>query len=201
MLKAENKKAKSLKRSAGLGVRLAVRPTAGLLAAGLLLFSTGCAGKESHIVPNVTVPPAVQNSESIVPATESAATAVVTATAAPATVDALGKTIRSADHFEQYLRFANFRVFEEGDGTFVDGTVINSYPETLYCAVNIFFTANDGSENVIASGNMQSADGSFMLTLAPGENLLFASVLTDTVLTSSPFTLVFDSSVGVRPGH
>lgn len=84
--------------------------------------------------------------------------------------DALGKEIRDTEHFEQYLRFVNFRVFEEGDGTFVDGMVINSYPETLFCAVNIIFadTTEGGSEAFIASGSMQSADGSFMLKLEPG---------------------------------
>ena len=48
---------------------------------------------------------------------------------------------------------------------------------------------------------MQSADGSFMLKLEPGENLLFATVLTDTALTDKLFTLEFDASVGVQPGH
>ena len=117
--------------------------------------------------------------------------------------DALGKEIRDTEHFEQYLRFVNFHVFEEGDGTFVDGMVINSYPETLFCAVNIIFadTTEGGSEAFIASGSMQSADGSFMLKLEPGENLLFATVLTDTVLTDKPFTLEFDASVGVQPEH
>ena len=160
-------------------MRFALRLSAGLLAA-LVLSAAGCNDKAG------TYP---------------------TADAAPTGgimhYDALGKEIRGAEHFEQYLRFVNFRVFEEGDGTFVDGMVINSYPETLFCAVNIIFTdmTEGGSEAFIASGSIQSADGSFMLKLEPGENLLFATVLTDTALTDKPFTLEFDASVGVQPGH
>lgn len=81
----------------------------------------------------------------------------------------LGKEIRDTEHFEQYSDLITSR-FREGDGTFVDGMVINSYPETLFCAVNIIFadTTEGGSEAFIASGSMQSADGSFMLKLEPG---------------------------------
>ena len=45
----------------------------------------------------------------------------------------LEKKFATQEHFEQYLRFVNFRVFEEGDGTFVDGMVNkHATPETLF---------------------------------------------------------------------
>lgn len=183
-------------------MRFALRLSAGLLAA-LVLSAAGCNDKNSSIMPDVTLPPHGFRVDSAEPTAGTYPTTDAAPTGGIMHYDALGKEIRDAEHFEQYLRFVNFRVFEEGDGTFVDGMVINSYPETLFCAVNIIFadTTEGGSEAFIASGSMQSADGSFMLKLEPGENLLFATVLTDTALTDKPFTLEFDASVGVQPGH
>lgn len=189
-------------------MRFALRLSAGLLAA-LVLSAAGCNDKNSSIMPDVTLPPhgfrvdSTEPTAGTYPTVDAASTFDAAPTGGIMHYDALGKEIRDTEHFEQYLRFVNFRVFEEGDGTFVDGMVINSYPETLFCAVNIIFTdtTEGGSEAFIASGSMQSADGSFMLKLEPGENLLFATVLTDTALTDKPFTLEFDASVGVQPGH
>ena len=183
-------------------MRFALRLSAGLLAA-LVLSAAGCNDKNSRITPDVTLPPHGLRVDTAEPTAGAYPTADAAPTGGIMRYDALGKEIRDTEHFEQYLRFVNFRVFEEGDGTFVDGMVINSYPETLFCAVNIIFadTTEGGSEAFIASGSMQSADGSFMLKLEPGENLLFATVLTDTALTDKPFTLEFDASVGVQPGH
>lgn len=190
-------------------MRFALRLSAGLLAA-LVLLAAGCKGKNSSTMPDVTLPPhgfPADSTDSTAgtsyPTADAASTVDAVPTGGIVHYDALGKEIRGTEHFEQYLQFANFRVFEEGDGTFVDGMVINSYPETLFCAVNIIFTdtMEGGSGAFIASGSMQSADGSFMLKLEPGENLLFATVLTDTALTDKPFTLEFDASVGVQPGH
>ena len=178
-------------------MRFALRLSAGLLAA-LVLSAAGCNDKNSSIMPDVTLPPHGFRVDSAEPTAGTYPTADAAPTGGIMHYDALGKEIRDTEHFEQYLQFVNFRVFEEGDGTFVDG-----YPETLFCAVNIIFadTTEGGSEAFIASGSMQSADGSFMLKLEPGENLLFATVLTDTALTDKPFTLEFDASVGVQPGH
>lgn len=119
-------------------MRFALRLSAGLLAA-LVLSAAGCNDKNSSIMPDVTLPPHGFRVDSAEPTAGTYPTADAAPTGGIMRYDALGKEIRDKEHFEQYLRFVNFRVFEEGDGTFVDGMVINSYPETLFCAVNIIF--------------------------------------------------------------
>ena len=112
----------------------------GCMRFALRLFSAaGCNDKNPSIMPDVTLPPHGFRADSAEPTAGTYPTADAAPTGGIMHYDALGKEIRDTEHFEQYLRFVNFRVFEEGDGTFVDGMVINSYPETLFCAVNIIF--------------------------------------------------------------
>lgn len=118
-------------------MRFALRLSAGLLAA-LVLSAAGCNDKNSSIMPDVTLPPHGFRVDSAEPTAGTYPTADAAPTGGIMRYDALGKEIRDTEHFEQYLRFVNFRVFEEGDGTFVDGMVINSYPETLLCCEHNF---------------------------------------------------------------
>ena len=50
-----------------------------------------------------------------------------------------------------------------------------------------------------AAAQLQTRDGNYLLVLAPGENVVFAHILTDMTLMDKEFTLEFDTSVGVHP--
>lgn len=111
--------------------------------------------------------------------------------------DALGNSILGSDHYRRYVQFENVRVYEAHDGTFLDCYVVNSYPETLTCAVKVVFKDENGE--LLAEANLQNPDGSFLLTLENGRTPLYATILTDTVLTDKEFELIFDESVPVAP--
>ncbi len=111
--------------------------------------------------------------------------------------DALGNPIIGSDHFQQYLRFENIRVFEAHGDTFLDGYVVNSYPEALNCAVWIEFY--DENEVLIASAGIQGPDGSFMLSLENGRTPIFASIPADETITDREFVLRFDEDMPAAP--
>lgn len=113
------------------------------------------------------------------------------------TVDAMGSVITGAEHFYRYIRFTDLIVYEEDGDTFLDGMVENSYAEPLVCAVDIVYRDEGGGE--IARAQLQTRDGNYMLILAPGENVVFAHILTDMSLVSMEYTLEFDTTAGVHP--
>lgn len=173
-----------------------IKSTALFLTFGMALTLLGCTNVTPRLETGIT--PAPMSSASPVP------TEMPTETPDPSSsfggigsVDALGSIIRDAEHFQQYLQFISIRVYEEGDDTFVDCSVINSYPELIVCAVAIRFFDENGAE--IASGSLQMPDGSFMLSLKNGETPLYALILSDITLTDKSFELVFDPSVEVKP--
>ena len=172
--------------------------TAMLLSAGMFLTPLGCTNVTPRLEPDITPAPIVE-SDSPVP-TEEPTEAPSVPSVSPGgigAVDALGSMIRDDEHFQQYLQFNSIRVYEENGDTFVDCSVINSYPELIVCAVTIRFFEEDGTE--IASGSLQMPDGSFMLSLANGETPLYARILTDITLTDKTFELVFDPNIAVEP--
>ena len=75
---------------------------------------------------------------------------------------------------------------------------MNSYPETLVCAVDVHFFEEEGGVE-IAEGQLQTRDGQYVLVLAPGETTVFAQIDTDIVLTDKPFEFQFDEAFGIGP--
>lgn len=110
--------------------------------------------------------------------------------------DALGNVITGAEHFERYLTFRTMLVYEEEQDTFLDGICHNDYPEAITCAIDIVY--HDGEEE-IARSRLQTRDGQYLLVLQPGDNVIYAHILTDMTLTESEYDLEFDMDIGVRP--
>lgn len=146
------------------------------------------------------------------PQLESAHTPIPTATIAPDSPtpentasalvngegkDALGNQIIGSDHYRRYIQFENIRVYEVHGDTFLDCEVVNSYPDTITCAVRIEFRDENG--DLLAEANLQNPEGSFLLTLKNGRTPLYATIPTDTVLTDKEFELIYDESVPVVP--
>ena len=165
--------------------------------AACLLFS-GCINVTPAVNPGITPVPSEAPTPIASPTAEALPTAEPTAVPTQtSSSDALDNFIYSAEHFQQYLQFRNIRVYEDGGDTFLDCTVVNSYPEAICCAVNIYFYSE--SNEIIATGNLQLPDGSYMLSLQPGETPLYASVLTDISLLDKDFEFVFDPNVETKP--
>ena len=156
----------------------------------------GCVSTSPVLTPGRTIPPTPEPTIEIVQTPEPEPTPTLTPPPF-GLYDAIGEYIGSARHYERYIEFRNIQVYDQCGDTFIDAVVINPYPQTLICAVDIFFYGEDGA--IIADGKLQTRDGQYVLRLAPGETTLFARVDTDTVLTDKEFGLYFDDALNVMP--
>lgn len=173
-----------------------------LIAAVLLLSFTACVNKGPVIRPDLTPEPTSAPAETTPEATEEAPEITPEptpeATSAPEEeFDALGSRISGAEHFIRYVVFKNITVYEEDGDTFLDGTAVNSYPETIVCAVDVVYFDDTGRE--IARARLQTRDGSYLLLLDPGETVVLARILTDITLTGMDFKLEFNMDTGIKP--
>ena len=112
-------------------------------------------------------------------------------------VDELGNVISGADHYQRYLTFRFILVYEEDGDTFLDGYIVNDYVKPITCAVDIVYEEDDGEE--IARARLQTRDGKYLLVLEPGENVVYARILTDMTLTEREYRMEFDKDIGVDP--
>lgn len=170
-----------------------------LIAASVLMLS-GCINVTPPLNPGITPVPSEAPTAVPSPTAEIEVSPSVVPTVEPSgssPIDALGNFIYDAEHFQQYLQFQQIRVHEDGGDTFLDCTAVNNYPETICCAVNIFFY--DENNEIIAQGSLQMPDGSYLLSLASGETPLYATILTDISLLDKEFELIFDANVEVKP--
>lgn len=104
----------------------------------------------------------------------------------PYTTDRLGLTIETEDHYyRHYLSFGDLRVYEYETGTFLDGVVVNAFPETLEGEVYIVFRDADGT--VVGRGKLHLADGS--TALPTGTSNIYAEIVTDITVQDTDFSL------------
>ena len=169
-----------------------------LIAALIMLTCAACVDNKPTLIPGVTPEPTEVPVVITPRPTETPEPATEAPTAEPAEeIDAFGERITGADHFTRYLLFRDLVVYEEGGDTFLDGIVENSYPMTITCEVEIVY--NDGFGRELARARLQTRDGSYLLSLKPGETVVFARILTDMTLTDMDFELVFNLDAGVTP--
>ncbi len=168
----------------------------------LALALSGCVATAPVLEPSVTLAPVTA-----APTATPEPTLTPEATSAASTpqptlmlTDALGNSVSDETHFRQYITFKGIQVYEHSNDTFVDLIAENSYPEPLVCALEIVFYEGSGdSREEVARGKLQTRDAQYMLTLAPGENTLYAQVNSDMTLTSLEFELIYDEAVMTAP--
>lgn len=157
-----------------------------------LILQTGCLSANPKLNPDYTpvAPPSEQPlaTESVSPPSP---------TEEQPQNDALDRPVEGEEHYTQYLTFNDIQVYEQANDTFVDAYISNSYPKAILCAVTIRFISSDGEE--VASGNLRTPDGQYLLKLEPGDTTVYAQINTDTSLLSLDFTLEYDVQVGIRP--
>lgn len=110
-------------------------------------------------------------------------------TAEPVPTDLLGNEILSDDHYWQYLSFGEIRIYEYGDGTFLDGICVNAFPEPLDGRVDIVYYTDEGK--VCGIGTIHNAEGGTLLET--GTNAIYAEISTDIDVTMMDFTLVIQT--------
>lgn len=179
------------------------RVAAGLLAL-VSLALCGCVVNTSAVLrPQDTLPPAATPAPAPTPTPAATPGAAPVESAAPIAgvdtmYDALGEFVSGAAHFQRYLTFEGIQVYEQAEDTFLDAMVVNAYPETLVCAVDVVFYDEEGGE--LATARLQTRDGQYALHLGPGKTVLFAQIDSDVTLTDKKFDLVFNDTLGVLPG-
>lgn len=197
------KNPKSPKNKAVAYKNAACRAAALLAALLTVMLLSGCINTAPKYYPSVTPGPTAAPTEEQTAYTEPpAAEATEEASPEPTViregeVDAMGNRINGAEHYIRYISFRDLVVYEEEGDTFLDGVIVNSYSQPLVCAVDIVYRDEGGGE--LARAQLQTGDGNYMLVLAPGDNLVYATILTDSSLLEMEYTLEFDSSTGVHP--
>lgn len=105
----------------------------------------------------------------------------------PIPTDAAGRRISESqdNHYFQYLSFGDFTVYEYNMSTHLDGICINAYTQPLKGSLNVVYY--DKQHKLCGSGAIKLADGT--LELKPGQNHIYAEILTDTNITEMDFKL------------
>ena len=111
-------------------------------------------------------------------------------TAEPAPTDMLGNAILGDDHYFQYLSFGELRVYEYGDGTFLDGFCVNAFPQSLDGEVDVVYYTEDGK--ICGIGKIHNAEGTTLLNT--GTNAVYAEISTDIDVTMMDFQLVIKTN-------
>ena len=106
-------------------------------------------------------------------------------TAQPVPTDALGKPIEGDDHYFSYLSFGELRVYEYGDGTFLDGVCINAFPTALDGRIDIVYYTAEGK--LCGAGTIRNALGA--TRLESGTNAIYAEISTDIDVQMMDFVL------------
>ena len=87
-------------------------------------------------------------------------------------------------YFEYYLTIRNLRIYEENGETLIDALITNNYPKKLTGGLCITFTRDNMK---FGYGDFYTASGG--LVLFPGENRVYADVLTEVDVQQMPFEI------------
>lgn len=88
-------------------------------------------------------------------------------------------------YFTYYLVFTDLRIYEENGFTYLDGVCTNSYSRPLTGGVEIVFSDSNGA--VYGRGTLHTAEED--MTLDPGENRIYAEILSETDVQLMSFSL------------
>ena len=87
-------------------------------------------------------------------------------------------------YFEYYLTIRNLHIYEENGETLIDAIITNNYPNKLTGGLCITFTRDNMK---FGYGDFYTASGD--LVLFPGENRVYADVLTEVDVQQMPFEI------------
>lgn len=140
----------------------------------LLLF--GCSSQEAHLIylPESTPTPTAQYTPTPAPVPESIPIAPAVGEGFRTDVNGIPILDEKTHYYNYYLSFSNWRVYEENGETLIDAIIINDYPGKLTGGLCVWFF-QDGVKYGYAE--FYTAGGG--LVLFPGENRVYADVLTE----------------------
>lgn len=140
---------------------------AGLIAALVLPWAlSGCDNAEPVIVGTPTPEPT---------ATPEPEPFTYSATGEPLPTDMMGAEIGDENHYFRYLSFGDVIVSEYETGTFLDGVVVNAYPQPLDGEIEIAYYNSDGK--LVGRGTLHNAEGTTVIPT--GSSRIYAEIATD----------------------
>ena len=158
-----------------------------------LLIMIGCRSQEAHLINLQQATPTPEPLVTPTPPPEPEPIPVVPVAGEGIVTDLNGLPILNerTHYYTYYLTVDNLRIYEENGETLVDAIIINNYPKTLTGGLCITFRQDD---IIYGYAEFYTAEGG--LQLFPGENRVYADVLTEIdvqmmdfdIQVSSPFT-------------
>ena len=150
-----------------------------------ILLCVSCTVQEAHLVyrPEPTACP----TEVPVVSPSPEPITIPEVTGAPYATDTNGVPIRDpmTHYLEYYVTLQNIRIYEYETGTFLDGTIVSTFPQTLTGGLRVTFTDVNGI--VYGYGDLYTADGG--LNILPGENRVYADIWTEVDVQTMDFTV------------
>ncbi|MBQ1632137.1 MAG: hypothetical protein II049_04885 [Clostridia bacterium] len=154
-----------------------------LLAAALLL---GCSTQEAHLIylPESTPTPVPMYTPTPPPEPQPIHVDPVMGEGIRTDVNGIPILDERMHYYEQYITVSQMRIYEENGETLIDALITNDYPGKLSGGLRITFK-QDGVKLGYAEFRTASGD----LLLLPGENRVYADVLTEVDVQMMDFTI------------
>ncbi len=145
-----------------------------LLLLALILF--GCSSQEAHLIylPETTPTPEPQYTPTPPPEPEPINVDPIEGDGFRTDVNGIPILNESTHYYDMYLSISQMRIFEENGETLIDAVITNNYPKKLTGGLRIVF-----SENGVQYGYATFRTAVGDLVLLPGENRVYADVLTE----------------------
>ncbi len=155
-----------------------------LLAALLLLL--GCSSQEAHLIylPESTPTPTSQFTPTPQPSPEAFTVDPVVGEGFRTDVNGIPILNEKTHYYDYYLTISQLRIYEENGETLIDAVITNDYPGKLSGGLRLTFS-EDGVKRGYAELNTAEGD----LVLMPGENRVYADVLTEVDVQMMDFTV------------
>ena len=143
-----------------------------------LIFITcaACTVQEAHLV-SLPDPTTFNPTPSATETPAPEALLIPDITGQPFQTDLNGIVITDSNthYYEYYITLSDIRIYEYEEGTFLDGKLLNSYPQTLSGKLRIIFKNKDG----VTYGYGDIYTSGKKLIALPGENLIYADILSE----------------------
>ncbi|MBR0426507.1 MAG: hypothetical protein IJK01_10415 [Clostridia bacterium] len=168
---------------------------ASLLGFIILFLCVACTVQETHLVyrPEPTAEATTVPTASPTPQVFS----VPEVTGEPERTDANGIPIRDPlnHYFDTYVTLSEIRIYPYEQGMFLDGILTNSFQQTLRGGLRITFRGEDGI--LYGYGDLYTVGGG--LTVLPGENRIYADLLTEVDVQTMDFTVEVIGKLAPEP--
>lgn len=159
-----------------------------------LLLLTACTSQEAHLIYLPESTPTAVPLVTPTPKPEPEPIPVAPIQGEGFKTDANGIPIfnEQTHYYEYYLSVNDMRIYEENGETLIDAVIRNNFTQKLTGTLCITFYRDDMK---FGYGEFYTADGG--LTLFPGDNRVYADVLTEVDVQNMPFEITV--SVPFRP--